>query len=127
MNITKAQIEAAEKILIDNGIEPDEASIVLESIGFALLNKDIYVHGYRAHNIQWDRTDEDGEHVEADLPSDVVVTLDDLRLPDNATDQEIEDELAIYLTDNFGFCHNGFFFEKADYRDEDPEFQEISY
>ena len=118
MNITKDQIEAAEKILIDNGIKADEASTVLEAIGFALINQDIYVHGYKAKCIQWDKTDSDGSPVEADLPSEVVVTLKDLDIDDNATESEIEDALSEYLTDYYGFCHYGFVFEKADYRDE---------
>ncbi len=98
MNITKDQVAATEKILIDNGVEASEAPVVLEAIGFALINQSIYTHGYRAKNIQWDKTDDNGQPVDADLPDEVTVTLEDLQLPDNATDQEVEDELAAYLT-----------------------------
>ena len=69
---------------------------------------------FRARCIQWDRTDDDGTEVEADLPAEVVVTLEDLQLPYDASITEIEDELAVYLTDYYGFCHNGFFFEEVE-------------
>ncbi len=69
---------------------------------------------FRARCIQWDRTDDDGTDVEADLPAEVVVTLEDLQLPYDATTEEIEDELSTYLTDYYGFCHNGFFFEEVE-------------
>ena len=36
------KIKNAERILIDNGIEPDEASTVLQAIGFALPDEDLY-------------------------------------------------------------------------------------
>ena len=36
------KIRKAEQILIDNGIEADEASTVLQAIGFALLDEDLY-------------------------------------------------------------------------------------
>lgn len=35
-------IEKAEKILVDNGIDADEAATVLQAIGYALLNKELY-------------------------------------------------------------------------------------
>lgn len=112
MNIAEDRIKSAEQILIDNGVEADEASTVLQALGFALLDEDLYPPKYRARCIQWDRTDDDGEHIEADLPSEVTVTFEDLHLPDNATDEEVEDAMSEYLVDNYGFCHNGFFFEK---------------
>ena len=68
---------------------------------------------YRARCIQWDRTDDDGNYVEVDLPSEVVVTLEDLQLPKNASIQQVEDELMVYLVDFYGFGHNGFFFEEV--------------
>lgn len=69
---------------------------------------------FRARCIQWDRTDDDGTEVEADLPSEVVVTLEDLQLSYDAYITEVEDALAEYLTDYYGFCHNGFFFEEVE-------------
>ncbi len=69
---------------------------------------------FRARCIQWDRTDDDGSEVEADLPAEVVVTLEDLQLPNDTTTEEIEDELSTYLSDYYGFCHYGFFFEEVE-------------
>ncbi len=40
--ITREDIRRAEKVLIDNGIEPDEASTVLQAIGYTLLDKELY-------------------------------------------------------------------------------------
>ena len=110
------KIRNAEQILIDNGLKSDEARTVLQAIGFALLDKNIYEPKYRARCIQWDPTDDNGKPIKPsiDLPSEVTVTFEDLNLPDNATDEDIEDKLAEYLTENYGFCHNGFFFEKID-------------
>ena len=105
------KIRNAEQILIDNGLKSDEARTVLQAIGFALLDKNIYEPKYRARCIRWDRT---LVKPSIDLPSEVTVAHEDLTLPDNATDEDIEDKLAEYLTENYGFCHNGFFFEKID-------------
>lgn len=69
---------------------------------------------FRARCIQWDRTDDDGSEVEVDLPAEVVVTLEDLQLPVDATTEEVEDALTVYLTDYYGFCHYGFFFEEVE-------------
>jgi len=112
MDIEK--IRKAEQILIDNGIAADEASTVLQAIGYALLDQDLYEPKYRARCIQWDRTNDDGvTPIEIDLPSEVTVSFEDLLLDDNATEEEIEDAMSEYLVDNFGVCHNGFFFEKV--------------
>lgn len=35
-------LESAEKILVDNGIEEDEASTMLQAIGYALLDTELY-------------------------------------------------------------------------------------
>lgn len=32
----------AERCLIDNGIEPDEASVVLQALGYILLDEELY-------------------------------------------------------------------------------------
>lgn len=40
--INKSKVEAAEKVLIDNGIEEDEVSMVLQAIGYTLLDVEIY-------------------------------------------------------------------------------------
>lgn len=41
-SIGKEQIKRAEQVLIDNGIEPDEASTVLQAIGYTLLDTELY-------------------------------------------------------------------------------------
>lgn len=41
--ITKDKIKAAEQVLIDNGIEADEADIVLQALCYALLDWDPYL------------------------------------------------------------------------------------
>lgn len=69
---------------------------------------------FRARCIQWDKTDDDGTVVEADLPAEVIVSFEDLQLPYDAKTIEIEDALALYLTDTYGFCHNGFFFDEVE-------------
>jgi hypothetical protein len=38
----KNKIAAAEQILIDNGIDEDEASTVLQAIGYALMDMELY-------------------------------------------------------------------------------------
>jgi hypothetical protein len=38
----KKNIAATEQVLIDNGIEEDEASTVLQAIGYSLLNTELY-------------------------------------------------------------------------------------
>lgn len=40
--ISNDKIKAAEKCLIDNGIESEEAATVLQAIGYILLNVDLY-------------------------------------------------------------------------------------
>lgn len=35
-------IEAAESVLVDNGIDEDEASTVLQALGYVLLGKELY-------------------------------------------------------------------------------------
>lgn len=40
--VSDESIKAAEQVLIDNGIEPDEAWIVLQAIGYALFGEELY-------------------------------------------------------------------------------------
>ena len=42
MVITKEQIKAAEKCLVDNGVDEDEADTVLQAIGYILLDMELY-------------------------------------------------------------------------------------
>lgn len=70
---------------------------------------------FRARCIQWDKWDEEAnEYVNVDLPAEVEVSLEDLQLPYDATLEEVEEELMVYLVDNYGFCHTGFFFEEVE-------------
>lgn len=41
-SISRENVQAAEQVLIDNGIEPDEAQTVLQAIGYTLLNEELY-------------------------------------------------------------------------------------
>ena len=40
--INRSKVEAAEKVVVDNGIEEDEASTVLQAVGYALLDAELY-------------------------------------------------------------------------------------
>lgn len=41
-NITKEDIKRTEQVLIDNGIDEDEVEIVLQAIGYTLLDVELY-------------------------------------------------------------------------------------
>ena len=51
-------IKKAEQILIDNGIETDEAGIVLQAIGYALLDMELYPEEKKPYN---ERTNDEEE------------------------------------------------------------------
>lgn len=40
-NITKEDVERTLNVLVDNGIEKDEAGIVLQAIGYTLLDTEL--------------------------------------------------------------------------------------
>ena len=40
--ISNLAVHKAEQVLIDNGIEPCEAPVVLQALGFVLLDTDLY-------------------------------------------------------------------------------------
>ena len=42
MLISKEAIKKAEQCLVDNGIEPDEVQIVLQALGYILINQELY-------------------------------------------------------------------------------------
>ena len=61
----------------------------------------------KAINVEWDVTDDDltkeeQEDVLAELPTEVEI-------PD---DLEDEDEISDWLSDEYGYCHNGFEIEE---------------
>ncbi len=41
-SVDKEDIKRAEQVLIDNGIDADEVDIVLQAVGYALLNTELY-------------------------------------------------------------------------------------
>ena len=113
--IAKEKIAQAEKIPIDNGIEEDEASTVLQAIGYALLDEELYPRAFKVSNIQWDKTDDNGNPVKADnLPCNLILTSMDLGLSMNASMDEVEDVVSDWLSNNYGFCHQGFALEEIE-------------
>ena len=40
--VKRSDIDGAEGVLIDNGIHPDEAMMVLQAIGYVLLGEELY-------------------------------------------------------------------------------------
>lgn len=40
--ITRSMVINAEKVLVDNGIDPSEAETVLQALGYVLLDKELY-------------------------------------------------------------------------------------
>lgn len=57
-------------------------------------------------NIQWD-TDEETAKAN-DLPTELVLVLGDEIEGTCLDEEEIYDRVSEYLSDNYGFCHNGF-------------------
>lgn len=43
--IKRSNIEESLQVLIDNGIEPDEAEAVLQAIGYTLLDEELFEYG----------------------------------------------------------------------------------
>lgn len=41
-NIYEHNRDKAEKVLIDNGIDPEEVEVVLQAVGYALLDTELY-------------------------------------------------------------------------------------
>lgn len=40
--ITSEKIKSAEQVLIDNGVDEDEVDVVLQAIGYVLLDTELY-------------------------------------------------------------------------------------
>jgi len=63
----------------------------------------------RCFNIDWDT---DGESLEdCGLPTECVLELDTEFLEMHGGEDDIADELADKLSDQYGFCHYGFEYE----------------
>lgn len=41
-SVDKEDIKRAEQVLIDNGVDADEVDIVLQAVGYVLLNTELY-------------------------------------------------------------------------------------
>lgn len=74
---------------------------------------------YVLREISWDLDDEDGSPAPS-LPNEVSLSLTDKEVEDaieglDAEDHDyaIGDVLSDKLSDTYGFCHNGFFYDKA--------------
>lgn len=64
----------------------------------------------RVYDIDWDVRDPefpDQTVEELGLPDEITVELDD-----GLDDEEVEETLSDAITDGYGFCHNGFKYEK---------------
>jgi hypothetical protein len=55
----KKNIAAAEKVLVDNGIDEDEASTVLQAIGYVLMDTELYPEDEYEDDYEDDYEDED--------------------------------------------------------------------
>ena len=64
---------------------------------FEQVDSQINVHIY---DIKWDT---DGE--EADLPTEIDKTFDGYK---DITDEDLLDEISDWLSDEYGYCHDGF-------------------
>lgn len=66
----------------------------------------------RVFDIKWDTT-EDGERVEVSLPNDIIIDHDfDSLGDDGELDMDsLLDEVSDYLSDTYGFLHEGFYSE----------------
>lgn len=62
-----------------------------------------------ARSIYWDKTDDMGNPVNVDLPSEV--TYDDYSMEDFKDTEDLEDAVMERLTEDYGFCHFGAFIE----------------
>lgn len=59
----------------------------------------------RIYDIEWD-LDEDEEEENPDLPTEVIHTFDGCF--EGIKDDELIDEISDWLSDEYGYCHNGF-------------------
>lgn len=68
-------------------------------------------------DIDWDTTNDNSfEEIKADdlgLPDEVIVNTEYLDIEDDEDMDEVENAISDYLSDEYGFCHNGFTFYKT--------------
>lgn len=123
MKLDILSLKKAEQVLIDNGVAEDEASVVLQAVGYVLLGKELYPKSPKVlvKNIKWDVTEEDVEDgtsvkdVIDSLPSELEVDLKDLgidlfskELVGDEGAEELEEAISDYVTDTTDFCNDGF-------------------
>ena len=61
------------------------------------------IRRFLVHSIDWDV---DNESELDDLPTEVDITID------AEDDEDAEDKICDYLSDEYGYCHNGFDYEE---------------
>lgn len=75
----------------------------------------------RIYNITWD-FDEDEyteeENMELDLPNEVIHTFYDYN---DINDEDLLDEISDWLSDEYGFCHDGFEVDEVEGGEEENE------
>lgn len=62
-----------------------------------------------AYDIHWD-VDECDEDAELNLPTSARIPAEELDISDDADEEEIADAISDWLSDTYGFCHDGFQF-----------------
>lgn len=65
----------------------------------------------RVYNIDWD-TDGDND-IKNTLPDELLLNTEYLDIQDDENIYEIEDVVSEYLSDEYGYCHYGFSFERV--------------
>ena len=71
-------------------------------------------------DISWDTSDgiyeEENTNVlpeELNLPREILINAEYIDIEDDEDMDEVEDAISNYLSDEYGFCHLGFSFEKT--------------
>lgn len=64
---------------------------------------------FRVYGIRWDATREERKS----LPKEMEVTVTEADVDDISDDYEVEDYILDHISDETGFCHNGFRYEET--------------
>lgn len=67
----------------------------------------------RVYDIDWD-TDDD-EIIREELPEEILLNTEYLDVENEEDIYELEDVISDYLSDEYGYCHKGFNFERIGY------------
>ena len=65
---------------------------------------------FYVYNIDWDTDDND---IKSTLPDELLLNTEYLDIQDDENIYEIEDVVSEYLSDEYGYCHRGFSFERV--------------